>query len=98
MAYKTTTISQGQSLLDIAIQEYGSPEGAFVIMEDNPGLFPSITTHTVTGSEVLIRPQVPQDLRPAEAQYFLRNDIRINTNANPGGIGFMLIETTFIVS
>jgi LysM repeat protein len=75
---KTTIISNGQTLADIAVQEQGSVEAIFDIAVLN-GL-ESITTNLITG-QVLILPSVPSI--KAIADYFRNKNIRVNTGTTP---------------
>lgn len=52
------TVKYGQSLWDIAIQEYGHVHGVELLVKDNPQL--SVTGVPAVGSKVLIRPEVPE--------------------------------------
>lgn len=52
------TVQYGQSLWDIAIQEYGHVQGVELLVKDNPQL--AVTTVPAVGSKVLIRPEVPE--------------------------------------
>lgn len=54
---KTITASQGQTLEDIAVQQYGCLQGCLLIMQDN-GLGLDDDIHT--GQMLLIRDEVPQ--------------------------------------
>lgn len=49
---KTITVKAGQTIADIAIQEYGTVEGMVLIVQANPGL--NITSALVAGSELVI--------------------------------------------
>lgn len=49
---KTVVSKQGQNLMDIAIQELGSAEGVFALMQHNPSL--SQTSLLPTGTNILI--------------------------------------------
>ena len=48
------TIKEGQTLLDIAIQKYGSIEGIAFLLEDNPGII-EVTDSLISGTMLNIR-------------------------------------------
>ena len=54
MARKTVLILDRQTIWDIAIQEYGSDEGIFQLMKDNPEKVPSLTTNLIPGDRLRI--------------------------------------------
>lgn len=68
-------VSEGQSLLDLSIQEYGSVAGLAQIMFDNAFL-PS--TPLNSGSNVLFQTIVPEALDSPEARYFRGTGRRVN--------------------
>jgi hypothetical protein len=64
------TVQYGQTMLDIAVQEYGHVDGVFLLIKDNPNY--SITDVPVPGEELLIRdeaPQLSEDNRRIAAEY-----------------------------
>lgn len=67
---KKCTVQYGQSMWDIAIQEYGHVDGVFLLVKDNPNY--SITDVPVPGEELLIRdetPELSEDNRRIAAAY-----------------------------
>lgn len=52
MRGRKITILEGQSIWDIALQEYGSAEGAFLLTKDNPGL--ELSTLLIPGKKLFI--------------------------------------------
>lgn len=96
-----STIHNRQSLLDMAVQECGSFEAAFALSERNNI---ALTDDLTAGQEMEVAPEdvdkkrivaalAAQDVKPATA-------ISAGDAARVpwGGIGFMGIETDFIVS
>jgi hypothetical protein len=49
---KTIVVQAGQSLADIALQEYGTYEGIILVVQANPGL--SVSSILVGGQELVI--------------------------------------------
>lgn len=92
MGFRTVTVQVGQSLFDILVQEHGSVDRWDELVSDNPGVV--LGEPIAAGTVLMIR----QDAVPGPiAAYFKRNNINVNTNANPGGIGFWIIGTTLKV-
>jgi hypothetical protein len=58
--YKTIKSSLGQSLINIAVQEYGCYEGLFDLIEDNESKLVNIAQVLQSGVELLIRVPVPE--------------------------------------
>lgn len=76
---KTIESLTGQTLFDIAIQEMGSPEGVWDILELNPEL--RIDIVIPTGTTVY----VPDTLiKPAVVDYYTRNGIKPVSNSGDG--------------
>ena len=50
----------GQTLYDLAIQEYGHLDGFFLLLEDNEGIINDLSETPPAGTRVLIRLQVPE--------------------------------------
>lgn len=57
---KTINVELGQSIWDIAIQEYKTPEGVILIVQANPGL--NITDELAAGQELIIWTEVSVSL------------------------------------
>lgn len=55
---KTVIVKQGQTMFDIAIQEYGSVEAIGMLMEDNPQIV-ELTAIDLGGTKVLVRQPIP---------------------------------------
>ncbi|MGB0522393.1 MAG: hypothetical protein ACPGJS_05505 [Flammeovirgaceae bacterium] len=73
---KTITISKGQNLLDIAIWQYGSAEGVFQLLQDNPQI--ANLNHIFTpGEQVLI--DETQAIREDVVAFWDDVDLAINT-------------------
>ena len=87
-------VIKNQSLLDIALQEYGSVNGAFWLVEDNDKLL-GITDNVFENDELNIRDEV---INVGAKAYLEPHDITTVEGARGEGIGFMRIETDFIVS
>ncbi len=56
MIVKTIYIAPGQTLFDIAVQEYSSVEGVFLVMLANSSVISSITDDLVPGQKLTIWP------------------------------------------
>lgn len=59
-AFKQVTAGDRQSVIDLALQEYGCYDGAFEIMKDNPVLDLSLHSILIPGVKVLIQTPVPR--------------------------------------
>ena len=75
---KTTTITEGQSLVDVAIQELGTVAGLFDLA-DEAGL---AITDLLTPGQVLPVPTSPV-ARPELTNYFVKMAVRVNTGDVP---------------
>lgn len=78
---KTVTVTYGQTLSDVALQEYGCSEGIVLLAQDNDL---SLTAKVEAGQPLQIRDVVPE-LTPtniAVAQYFRINGIKPNSSSN----------------
>jgi hypothetical protein len=71
-----TTISAGQSLVDVAIQEYGSLEALFDLADAND----LAITDVLTPGRVLVVPNSAATV-PALVDYFRQRGLRVNTGA-----------------
>lgn len=65
------TVQDGQSIYDIALQEYGSVEGVFHICEDNEGV--NLEDELQTGQQLLIAHE-PIDAQVVE--YYRRKGLK----------------------
>jgi hypothetical protein len=52
---KTIIVGDGQTIFDIAIQEYGGIEGILLLMSDNGDKIPSITSELKAGLKLKIK-------------------------------------------
>lgn len=79
----TITVSDGQTLIDIAIQQYGCYEGVFDLIKDNEGL--GLSSQLVAGQVLNIKDEVPtyNDNNVAIALHFRVNKIRVNSQYLP---------------
>ena len=75
---KTTTITEGQSLVDVAMQELGSVAGLFDLA-DAAGL---AITDVLTPGQVLAVP-ASAAARPELVSYFAARAYRVNTGDTP---------------
>ena len=70
---KQITVQERQTIFDIAIQEYGSVEGVFLLWKDNPDKIPSFTQQLVPGTKLnIISPPINQ----AIVGYYEKNTIK----------------------
>lgn len=74
--YKSIVIKEGQSILDISVQEYGNISGVWLIMEDNPELG-SLDDNLTSG--VLLRIRVSDPKKDVATAAYMQN--------NGGGTG-----------
>jgi hypothetical protein len=58
--FKPIKTISGQSLIDVALQEYGAYEGVFIILKDNPNLENTMGVNLVPGTSINIRQEVPE--------------------------------------
>jgi hypothetical protein len=75
---KTIVITQGQTIYDIAIQEYGCYEGVKLLCDDN-GL--GLVTELVAGDTLLIRNEVPaiNDFNISASAYLKSSSMKPNS-------------------
>jgi hypothetical protein len=98
MSNKTIT-TQGQSAIDIAIQEYGAWEGIFLLLDDNPGLG-SVEAVPAPGIELVIR-EVPvvNNGNVRISEQFKKESYRVNSGNNESTTGYYeedYIESDYI--
>lgn len=76
IGFYAITVQEGQSVLDISIQEYGSPEAALMLMRDN-----TLTgiTQTLNGGDVLQIRQAPEVANKSMMRYFRDDKIKVNS-------------------
>ena len=65
-------VQYGQSLFDLAVQHYGSEEGIFALLADNPGLVQNWHDDPEPGTEIYIK---TPPLSERTAQYYRANGI-----------------------
>jgi len=58
--FKHITAGDRQSVVDMAMQEYGCYDGVFEIMKDNPELDLSVHSVLIPGVKVLIKDPIPR--------------------------------------
>lgn len=75
---KTIIAQSGQTIYDVAIQEYGDLEGVHFILVDNPELQLS---QDIANVEMSIRSEVPQELNKNKANYFRSLGKAINSQS-----------------
>ena len=91
----------GQNIIDVTVQETGSVEGLLAVLRNN-GLSANDVLAHGTQINTFTEDVVKADVR----EFYRRRDYVVNTGEvageeeeppAPGGIGFMIIEDTFIV-
>ena len=85
----TFQVQAGQSLTDIALQLYGSVDGVFLLLDDNPSLG-SLTPILEAGQKLKIRPELVDSINRATASELRRLGAVINTGTY---IPFQIIST-----
>lgn len=77
--FKKIRVIEGQTLLDLAIEQYGHLGGVFDIMEDNPQF--SITDIPMPGSDIFIKSKIENTDQTATdlREYFDKRSIRISS-------------------
>ena len=86
---KQVIIQEGQTMLDIALQEYGCYEGLFLLLQDNNV---AMGEDINTGDALTIREVVPQltDSNLVNMQVYRRNNVSVNTGTDAtGGNGYV---------
>lgn len=90
---RSITVKINQSLFDIALEQYGSIEGVYWLVEDNE-LLTGITDNVFPTDTLLIRDEVINN----KAQKYLSDyDITTVEDARGSGIGYMRIGIDFKV-
>ena len=71
-------VELGQGCYDLSLQEYGSMEAVFMLLEDNPAL--DLLDNIEPGTVVKIRHNPPNDVIPdlQVMNWFRENEIRVN--------------------
>lgn len=98
---RTIVVAVGQNLNDIALQEYGSTDGMLQLALDN-GL--GSVGQNLTAGQLLkiddskvIDPET-RDFMKAQANYKVATNDEYDAALVSGGIGYMIINETFIVN
>lgn len=68
MEFYSTYVANGESVVDIAMREYGHVDGIFYLYEDNPGKFSNLTDTVATGTLLVIRKD-PSDIDLKKVSY-----------------------------
>jgi len=84
-------VKANQTLMDIALQEYGSVEGVYELVRLNH--LRGITDSVYEGDEV----KAGAALRRTVQQYLTPFPLRTGKDASAEGIGFYALETDFII-
>ncbi len=79
MNYKEVILLTGQTIYDLAVQEYGHTDGVFLLLEDNPELIGEWGDVPQAGTKVLVRLEVPElsDDNRAIAAEFARREQKV---------------------
>ncbi|HLP51241.1 MAG TPA: hypothetical protein VK154_10185 [Chitinophagales bacterium] len=84
-----------QTIYDVAIENYGSAEGVFALMADNPDVIPDLNTTLPPGSKLQIKsPPVNEEMH----QYLTGNKLRIATGIGiaPDGEPLLNLNDDFL--
>jgi hypothetical protein len=76
----TIKIQAGQSIYDVAMQEYADVSGVWMLMQDNPIQCPDLNTALVPGASLIIR-QEPVVADKELMNYFRTHKIEVNCAA-----------------
>lgn len=81
-------LAYGQTLYDLAIQEYGHTDGIFLLLEDNPGVVNDFADVPLAGTPLLIRdvPELSDNNRAIAAEFARREKLVVSgfeTNHSP---------------
>jgi hypothetical protein len=87
-------VIEDQTLLDVAVQEYGNSEGVFWLVEDNPNLN-GITDNIFKGDELLLR---DKKINKNMVNFLSEYSIATAKDARGEGIGYWIVGNDFIVS
>ena len=92
-----TTVSDGQNIYDISMQEYGDMSATVQLIKDNPTLLKSFNTLLKAGMKLKIDSKKAG--RKDVVRFYSKTRKRINTGERitSVGIGYMGIEFDFIV-
>jgi hypothetical protein len=70
-------VEAGQSVYDIAVQEYADVSGVWLLLADNPTQCPDLNATLVPGAKIAIR-QFPNVSDVELMNYFRNNKIQVN--------------------
>ena len=94
-------VEDGQTLLDIANQEYGDSAGLYYLLQDNPALL-RMDADVVTGTTLSIRDIGTVSGFNDDIRTFMKNNgIKVNNGVYPApgtGIAFWGIGEDFIIN
>ncbi len=90
---QTIKVKQNQTLMDVALQEYGDVFGVFWLVEDNQ--LNGITANIHQGEELLIR---EQKMNKRMVDYLRPHEIATGEGVQGTGIGYMKIGTDFKIA
>lgn len=75
--FYTKKVEYGQDIYDLCIQEYGSMETVFLVLEDNPII--DLETQLISGQELIFRIELPVTVpRNENVGYFRTSKRRVN--------------------
>ena len=77
MEFYQRNIEEGQTIWDIAVQEYGDVMMAWTILEDNPVALTDLNTDLIPGSWLKIRKEPVEDDKEL-MNHFRNNQIYVN--------------------
>jgi hypothetical protein len=97
---KEVTLLTGQTLYDVAVQEYGHTDGIWLLLEDNPGIVSDLSSVPAPGTVVNIRLQVPELSadNQAIAAEFARRGQKVASGAPPTAATDEYVTTGYWVS
>lgn len=93
-SFKDVIVKHNQSLYDISIQEFGSVEGVFWLLEDNETLYSPVDI-IEAGDVLKIRDDAMHVPIKEELKHF--EIVSGGVDTRPEGIGFWRIQEDFIV-
>lgn len=79
MNFYQINIEQGQTIWDVAIQEYGDAMKAWIVLEDNSGVLTDLNTDLLPSMKLNIRTEIEVEDREL-MKYFRTNKIHVNCN------------------
>jgi hypothetical protein len=80
--FYTIKIERGQTISDVAIQEYGCIEDTITLMDDNPDVFTAgILTQLEPATVINIRKQ-HENSKPQTMNYYRTQRLKVNTGQN----------------